>query len=104
MMQTDIIVFIAKLVAGGIIAFLAIMLWSKTRNASWMCLVTGAVFSYSATVFDLLVALGVATSDNVDFFGFGVRGVQLCLTLLTSIFIILAFVMMFIAACGEKDV
>ena len=34
----QIVIFGAKLVFGGIAAFLAILLWSKTRRAGWLCL------------------------------------------------------------------
>ncbi|MBQ0050738.1 MAG: hypothetical protein KBT11_01585 [Treponema sp.] len=104
MAQTDLVLFIAKLVAGGIIAFLAIMLWSKTRHVSWMCLVTGEVFSYAAIVFELLVKLGVASSTNLPFFGFGVEGILLLLNIATSLFIIVAFIMLLASSSRGENV
>ena len=42
-----IIFYIVKLVLGGLLAFLAIMLWSKTRDPAWMALVAGAITGYN---------------------------------------------------------
>ena len=43
MTQGDMVLSIVKLVLGGISAFCAIMLWSKTRDAAWMSLAAGVV-------------------------------------------------------------
>ena len=83
MTETEIIFFIIKLVLGGIIAFLAIMLWSRTRDYSWMFLVLAAVTGYSAIVFDLLL-------------GNRIPLVQLVLAIVPSLFVIIAFVLMLI--------
>ena len=40
-MEPRILLFIIKLVAGGIVAFLAILLMSKKRSADWAFLVAG---------------------------------------------------------------
>lgn len=104
MLNLEQILLIVKLVAGGIVAFLAIMLWSKTRESSWICLVAAAVFSYAEVVLELLFRLGIATSERIGFFGFGVGGIQLVLTCAVYFFVILAFIIMILKIHGDKNV
>ena len=64
-MNPQLLLFIIKLVLGGIAAFLAIFVMSKTRDASWMFLVAGFLFSYAALVVDLMTELGIFAVDFV---------------------------------------
>ena len=57
-MNHEIVLFIIKLILGGIAAFMAIFVMSKTRDASWMFLVAGFLFSYAALVIELMEELG----------------------------------------------
>lgn len=68
-MTSQILLFIIKLVLGGIIAFLAILLMSKTRDLSWMLMVAGFLLSFAAMVFQMLIELGVLTNGNILLFG-----------------------------------
>ena len=101
MTETEIIFFIIKLLLGGVIAFLAIMLWSRTRDFSWMFLVLAAVTGYSSIVFDLLLRLGFVTSRNVLILGNEIPLVQLVLAVIPSLFVIAAFILMLIKT-GRK--
>ena len=96
MTETEIIFFIIKLVLGGIIAFLAIMLWSRTRDYSWMFLVLAAVTGYSAIVFELLLKLGFVSSREIILLGNRIPLVQLVLAIVPILFVIIAFVLMLI--------
>lgn len=96
MSDSEIIFFIIKLFLGGVIAFLAIMLWSKTRDFSWMFLVLSAVTGYSAIVYDLLLKLGFARSREIILFGAHLPLVQLVLMVVPSLFVIIAFILMLI--------
>ena len=96
MTESEIIFFIIKLVLGGIIAFLAIMLWSRTRDFSWMFLVFAAITGYSAVVFDLLLKLGFVTSREIKIFGSEIPLVQLVLAIVPSVFVIISFILMLI--------
>lgn len=58
-MSPEILLFIIKLSIGGIAAFLAIFIMSKTRDASWMFLVAGFIFAYAVIVYDLMRYIGV---------------------------------------------
>ncbi len=69
-MNQELIIFIIKLVLGGIAAFLAVFVMSKTRDAAWMFLVAGFLFSYAALVIDLMIELGIFESDAIMIAGF----------------------------------
>jgi len=103
MKESEIIFFILNLCIGGFIAFLAIMLWSKTRDFSWMFLVFAAVTRYSAIVFDLLLRLGFVTSKNILILGSQISLVQLLLTILPGLFVIIAFIIMLIKVGKIND-
>ena len=66
-MEPKILLFIIKLAAGGIAAFLAILLMSKKRNVSWAFMVSGFLLSYASLVYDLLIELGVLTATRYCF-------------------------------------
>lgn len=93
-MSPEILLFIIKLVIGGIVAFLAILLMSKTRDAAWMAMVAGFLLSYAALVFDLLINLGVLTHTSIELFGIPLS-LLLC-AVLPSLCFILAFIIMLI--------
>ncbi len=94
MIQSEIILYIIKLVLGGIAAFLAIMLWSKTRDAAWISLVAGAVTSYAGIVFEMLVKLGIIVPGGIAVAGIPLA--TLLFTIIPSLFFILAFILMLI--------
>lgn len=94
MLQTDITLAIIKLVAGGITAFLAIMLWSKTRDVSWMSLVAGFITSYAGVVYDLMLDLHIISGMGPVVYGLPLSSILF--TVVPSIFFILAFILMLI--------
>ncbi len=94
MSQSEIILYIIKLVMGGFTAFLAIMLWSKTRDPAWMSLVAGVVTSYAGIVYEMLNGFGLVVAQ-----GFTIAGIPLATLLFSvipSLFYITAFIMMLI--------
>lgn len=92
MESSEILLYIVKLVLGGILAFLAIMLWSRTRDAAWMSLVAGVVTTYAGLAYELFVKLGIILESRLEFFGIPVS--SLIFTIVPSIFFILAFILM----------
>ena len=84
--------FIIKLVAGGIVAFLAILLMSKKRSAGWAFMVSGFLLTYAALVYELLIELGVLTATRYGLWGIPVSTL-LCATLPALCYII-AFIIM----------
>ena len=64
MTQTQLTLYIIKLVLGGLATFFAILVWGKTRDAAWMSLVAGIVLEYCGTVYNMFLDFGVVfTSD-----------------------------------------
>ena len=92
MTQPELILYIIKLFFGGITAFLAILLWSRTRDAAWMSLVAGAVVSYAGTVYSMLEGLGIVYSKGPEIAGIPLN--SLLFAVVPSIFFITAFVLM----------
>ncbi len=60
---------VSRLVVVATTAFLAIVLWSRTRDIAWMLIVIGAIASYADILFDLLVRFGLVDEGRFSFFG-----------------------------------
>ena len=93
-MNPEILMYIIKLVLDGIIAFLAILLMSKNRDSSWMCLVAGFLLSYAALIFNLMIKLGIFAVSTFCIFGIPLS--TLLCEVLPSLFFIFAFILMLI--------
>lgn len=91
-MEPKILLFIIKLVAGGIVAFLAILLMSKKRSAGWAFMVSGFLFSYASLVYELLIELGVLTATKYGLWGIPIS--TLICAALPSVCFIIAFIIM----------
>ncbi len=92
MTEGFLILSIIKLFLGAIAAFFAILLWSRTHDSAWVCLVAGAIFSYVRLVFEFLMRLGIVNAFG-PFFG-GVQLSDLIFTVLPYLFFISAFILM----------
>jgi hypothetical protein len=60
---------VTRLAVAGIMTFLAIILWSRTRDMAWMLIVIGALSSYSDVLFDILVRFGLLDEARLSVFG-----------------------------------
>lgn len=92
MQQSEMILFIIKLVLGGFAAFFAIMLWSKTRDIAWMSLVAGSVISYAGVVYEMMSKFGI-----IGVAGISIAGIPLAtlfFTVIPPLFYIAAFIFM----------
>jgi hypothetical protein len=56
----QLIYIICRLVLGAAAAFLAILLWAKTRDLAWMLMVIGAFASYGEVVYSILELFGMS--------------------------------------------
>jgi hypothetical protein len=65
----EIAYLVSRLATAAIAAFLAIVLWSRTRDLAWMLIVIGAISSYAEIIFNLLVRLGIVDETRFGFFG-----------------------------------
>ena len=84
----------SRLILGALAAFLAIMLWSKTRDPAWMLMVIGIVVSYIEIVFSILEMAGIS-AGNTLFVG-SVSLAAIMLPALRMAFFIAAFLVMVI--------
>ena len=91
-MDPRIILFIVKLIAGGVVAFLAILLMSKKRTVAWTFMVSGFLLTYAALVYELLIELGVLTATKYGLWGIPVS--TLVCAILPSLCFITAFILM----------
>lgn len=92
MQNSEIILYIIKLVLGGITAFLAVSLWSKTKDAAWICLVLGFVISYAGIVYQMILDFGLLFFEKLVIFGIPIF--TLIFTILPSLLFIIAFILM----------
>ena len=91
-MDPKILLFIIKLVADGIVAFLAILLMSKKRSLAWSFMVSGFLLSYAALVYELLIELGVLTATKYCLLGIPLS--TLICAVLPALCYIIAFIIM----------
>ena len=89
-MDTEILLFLIKLVLGGFVAFLAILIMSKTRGASWMFIVCGFLFSYISLMFDLFVSLGIINEPPI--YVYGIPLVSLLSIVIPNVFFVIGFI------------
>ncbi|MDR0303008.1 MAG: hypothetical protein LBI04_11955 [Treponema sp.] len=85
---------LSQLVLGAVATFLAIMLWSRTRDVAWMLIVMGTIFAYIEIVYSILGLFGI---DGSKWFLIGsVPLISFILPLLRMIFFISAFMVMIV--------
>jgi hypothetical protein len=83
---------LSQLVLGAVATFLAIMLWSRTRDAAWMLIVVGTIVAYIEIVHNILGLFGMGGGLPVSFI----------LPLLRMLFFITAFLIMIIRQIKQK--
>ncbi|HSV56865.1 MAG TPA: hypothetical protein VLH39_07125 [Magnetospirillaceae bacterium] len=50
---------VSRLAVTAVATFLAIVVWSRTRDLAWMLMVVGTIAGYADILYDLLSQLGV---------------------------------------------
>jgi len=65
----EIVYLVSRLATAAAAAFLAIILWSRTRDLAWMLIVIGAIASYADIIFGLLVELGLLDESRYQVLG-----------------------------------
>ena len=86
------ILILSRLALGSIATFLAIILWSKTRDSAWMFIIIGVIVSYGEIVYTTLVSFGVIQEDWLNLSGIGI--VEVVFANLPTVFFIIAFLIM----------
>lgn len=64
-MEINFAISASRLIIGGIVCFLAILLMSKTRASEWMLIVTACLIQYFFEVITLFISLGFIPIQNV---------------------------------------
>ena len=87
----QIVYILGRLVLGAAASFLAIMLWSRIRDAAWILVIIGTIVAYVETVYSILTVMGVGrnyiTSGSMSL-------LSIVLSCLPSAFFIAAFAVM----------
>ena len=87
----QIVYILGRLVLGAVASFLAIMLWSRIRDAAWILVIIGTIAAYAETVHSVLTVFGIG-SDQVTLGSMSLLSIVLpCLPML---FFIAAFAVM----------
>lgn len=87
-----VILMLSRFILGAVATFLAILLWSKTRDTAWMLIVVGTIAYYGEIVFSALEAFGIIRLDVVRLGEVAVF--PIVLANLPIFFFILAFLVM----------
>ncbi|MDR2080049.1 MAG: hypothetical protein LBP74_10045 [Treponema sp.] len=90
----EILYISSRLFLGSLASFLAIMLWSKTRDVAWMLMVIGTIAAYAEIVYTILGLFGIATGTALLVGSVPIPG--LILSNLPTGFFIAAFLVMVI--------
>ena len=92
-MATEAMVLIlSRLVFGAIATFLAIVLWSRTRDAAWMLIVIGTIVGYGEVLFTTLETFGMVSVAAFTIYGVSVF--RVVIANLPTVFFIIAFSVM----------
>ena len=73
----QIVYIICRLTLGGAAAFLAIMLWSRTRDLAWILMVIGAITSYGEVVYSILELSGITAFSALSIGSMSVASIVL---------------------------
>ncbi|MCF7928572.1 MAG: hypothetical protein K9L68_06335 [Spirochaetales bacterium] len=74
---------LARMIIGSLATFLAIMLWSKTRDTAWLLIILGVLIQFSRIIYQTLELLGIVSP--VGILVLGVELVNLLLDILPLI-------------------
>ena len=87
----QLIYIICRLFLGALATFLAILLWSRTRDTAWMLIIIGTIVAYGESIYYIVNLLGV---DNKDLFIGSMPLLSILLPCLPVVFFTAAFAVM----------
>ena len=82
----------SRLVLGAIASFLAIMLWSRTRDAPWVLMIIATIMAYVETLYSMLKQFGIAIGSSFSVSAIPI--LPIVLSCLPMAFVIAAFAVM----------
>lgn len=68
-MNPDMVILLIDAVLGAIATFVGILLWSLTRDASWMLVIIAAIVRFGEAIFQVLSRLGIFTFGHTEILG-----------------------------------
>jgi hypothetical protein len=83
---------ISRLVLGAISSFLAILLWSRTRDTAWILVIISAIITYVEIIYSILNLLGIIIENVLP--ENAVLIISIFLSCMPTVFIIAAFSVM----------
>jgi hypothetical protein len=83
---------VCRLALGAVSSFLAILLWSRTRDTAWILVIVSAIIAYVEVVYSILNLLGII-SENILSENAAII-ISILLSCMPTIFIIAAFSVM----------
>ena len=91
---------LTQLILGALVTFFAIMLWSRTRDITWMLVIIGTIVAYIEIIHSILGMFGI-TGGGFILVG-SVPLTSFILPVLRMCFFIAAFAIMFIRLSRKK--
>ncbi|MDR2747509.1 MAG: hypothetical protein LBB77_08700 [Treponema sp.] len=94
----EITLIFCRLLLGGLAAFFAIMLWSKTRDIAWMLMAGGTITAYGENLYAMLDAFGLSPFPAI-----GLIPLAAALSNIPVLFFIAAFCVMVVRSYGRRQ-
>lgn len=91
MEASELVAQIVRLGVGALATFLAIVLWSNTRDTAWLFVIIGTILHYGEIMYSTFYLFGILTGETMVF---GVPIVHILLTNLPALFYAIAFIIM----------
>lgn len=97
-MSPDIVILtVSRLAVGAITTFLAILVWSRTRDLAWMFVVIATVAQYGEIVAGTLESFGIVRLD-----GLVVAGVPIFRLLLMNLPMVFLSIALLVVLAGRR--
>lgn len=99
MNNEQIILLLLKLIVGFSASLTAVLLWSKTRQSSWLFIVMGTVTLYSETIFSVLDLFGLSNFYLLTVYGISLM--KLIFAILPFLFFTVGFILFLLNRKGR---
>ena len=83
---------LSRLILGALASFLAIILWSRTRDVAWMLVIIGTITAYLGTLYAIMSQFGIVSGSSLTIGTLPLMSILL--PSLPTLFIIAAFLVM----------
>ena len=94
MQDKEITLYIIKIAVNSVAALCAVLLWARTRRASWTCILSGIVINYAGIVCSLLSEMGILSYEK--FLVLGIPFSELLFAVLPPLFFTAGIIIMLV--------